>query len=77
MGISDGADRAVPRFTQADLRDAIIKGYYGDGGYTAVSAPAVSSVKKSNVIYNILGQRVDDFSKPGLYIVNGKKVLKK
>lgn len=77
MGISDGADRAVPRFTQADLRDAIIKGYYGDGGYTAVSAPEVSSVKKSNVIYNILGQRVDDFCKPGLYIVNGKKVLKK
>ncbi len=26
MGISDGADRAVPKFTQPDLKDAIIRG---------------------------------------------------
>lgn len=26
MGISDGADRAVPKFTQEDLKDAIIRG---------------------------------------------------
>ena len=26
MGISDGQDRAVPKFTQPDLKDAIING---------------------------------------------------
>lgn len=35
MGLSDGEDRAVPRWTQPDLVEAIIKGYYGEGGYDA------------------------------------------
>ena len=30
MGLSDGASRSVPKFNQADLKDAIYKGYYGD-----------------------------------------------
>jgi aryl-phospho-beta-D-glucosidase BglC (GH1 family) len=33
MGLSDGEHRSVPEFNQADLKDAIIKGYYGDHGY--------------------------------------------
>ncbi|MGX8698253.1 MAG: hypothetical protein ACSW8D_17875, partial [Prevotella sp.] len=30
MGLSDGTHRSVPEFNQADLKDAIYKGYYGD-----------------------------------------------
>lgn len=30
MGISDGADRAIPVFTQPDLAEAILKAWYGD-----------------------------------------------
>lgn len=29
MGLSDGTHRSVPEFNQADLKDAIYKGYYG------------------------------------------------
>lgn len=31
----------------------------------------------NNEIYNINGQRIDRITKPGLYIINGKKVLKR
>ena len=37
MGLSDGAHRSVPEFNQSDLKDAIIKGYYGEGGFLGVS----------------------------------------
>ena len=33
MGLSSEADRSVPRWTQGDLKDAIVKGYYGADGY--------------------------------------------
>ena len=33
MSLSDGNDRSVPKWTQEDLKDAIVKGYYGEGGY--------------------------------------------
>lgn len=33
MSLSDGTDRAIPRWTQSELKDAIVKGYYGDEGY--------------------------------------------
>jgi len=36
MGLSDGADRSVPQFTQPDMVSSITKGYYGDAfDYTA------------------------------------------
>ena len=37
MGLSDGEHRSVPEFNEADLKDAIIKGYYGDKGYQGIS----------------------------------------
>ena len=33
MSLSDGTDRAIPRWTQSELKDAIVKGYYGEEGY--------------------------------------------
>lgn len=32
-GIKRRTDRSVPKWTQEDLKDSIIKGFYGEGGY--------------------------------------------
>lgn len=37
MGLSDGTHRSVPEFNQTDLKDAIIKGYYGENGFSGIS----------------------------------------
>lgn len=38
MGLSNGDDRSVPKWTEKDLVDAIVKGYYGEGGYDGVGS---------------------------------------
>lgn len=68
MGLSDGEHRSVPEFNQADLKDAIIKGYYGEEGYSGIT-PAPSS--QSAVItdyFDIRGQRRPSLQR-GLNIV--------
>ena len=78
MGLSDGQDRAVPQFTQPDLRDAIIKGYYGEGGYTGIKSitSADESVSQHDgAIYNVMGQRLNSVPQHGIYIRNGKKYV--
>lgn len=78
MGLSDGQDRAVPQFTQPDLRDAIIKGYYGEGGYTGIKSitSANESVSQHDgAIYNVMGQRLNSVPQHGIYIRNGKKYV--
>lgn len=37
MKLSDGQDRSVPKWTLEDLKDEIIKGYYGNDGYVGVA----------------------------------------
>lgn len=76
MGLSDGTDRTTGTWTQPELRDAIIKGYYGAGGYV----DAIGEVKSDNPqhpqspIFNLNGQRISTPRK-GLYIQSGKKFL--
>ena len=55
MGLSDGSHRSVPEFNQADLKDAIIKGYYGEAGYTGINAPQADSNQLVSSIYDLLG----------------------
>ena len=43
---------------------------------TGIKDITVDSAKK-NVIYDLMGRRVQSMSRPGIYIVNGKKVVKK
>lgn len=57
MGLSDGDSRAVPAFNEADLKDAIVKGYYGEGGYSAVAAAEIASAEYE-AIYTLSGVRV-------------------
>ena len=75
MGLSDGEHRSVPEFNQPDLKDAIIKGYYGDQGYTAIR-PSIYQRSDDGTIYNLNGTPTANPYK-GIFIQNGKKIIKK
>jgi aryl-phospho-beta-D-glucosidase BglC (GH1 family) len=81
MGLSDGKHRSVPEFNQADLVDAIVKGYYGDGGYEGyVGIRDAKCGVKAEGIYDLCGRRMntDESSlHKGIYIIGGKKVAVK
>ena len=36
-----------------------------------------SDTNRPTVIYDLMGRRVQEMTRPGIYIVNGKKVIKK
>lgn len=75
MVLSEGADRSVPRWTYSDLKDAIVKGYYGEGGYSAVETLPVEN--DDTTIYNLHGLPVSEPLAPGIYIKGGKKFIVK
>ena len=70
MGLSDGAHRSVPEFNQADLKDAIVKSYYGEEGYSAVSLPQNLESSTATDFYNLEGYRYSALQH-GLNIVRG------
>lgn len=74
-GLSDGASRSVPEFDQPDLLEAIMEGYYGEGGYNGVDN-LYSDETEHQYIYKLDGTRVPDMNTPGFYIINGKKYYK-
>lgn len=74
-GLSDGDSRSVPVFYQPDLLEAIMEGYYGEGGYNGVDNIA-SDDNKYQYIYKLDGTRASDMNTPGFYIINGKKYYK-
>lgn len=78
MGLSDGDSRSVPEFNQRDLLQAIVKGYYGEGGYTGIHASRLTS-HASRQVYDLQGRRVSQLtthtSRPSLYIKDGKKMI--
>ena len=88
MGLSDGNSRTKPEFNEQDLVDAMMKGYYGEGGYqAAIHQPTVSSAADSRPtdVYSLDGRRIrtavapstaTQGLPPGIYIVGGKKVIK-
>ena len=49
MMLSDCEDRASLTWTMPDLKDAIIKGYYGNDGYTT-SIEGVSETSSSKIL---------------------------
>lgn len=52
------------------------KGFTLNGEATGIEG-VNANVKNAKAIYNLNGQRVASMAKPGLYIVNGKKVVRK
>lgn len=75
MAISDIEDNyAIGSQTQSSLYIAVV-------GENAEDATAVNTIMQDNrlqgnTIYNLAGQRVGKTNKPGVYVVNGKKVVK-
>ena len=68
MGLSDGAHRSVPEFNQTDLKDAIIKAYYGDEGYTHITTQSTSNAPEISSCYNLQGGRIS-FPQQGINII--------
>ena len=62
---------AVPKANAAGA-----KGFAFNGESTGIEG-VNANVENAKAIYNINGQRVASMAKPGLYIVNGKKVVRK
>ena len=56
--------------------DATAKGFAFNGEATGIEG-VNANVENAKAIYNLNGQRVASMAKPGLYIVNGKKVVRK
>ena len=75
MTLSDGADRSKPAWTHEALKDAVIKGYYGDGGYVdAIAAPGATP--GSPLPHSLGGARLGRIPARGLYILEGKTYVK-
>ena len=55
---------------------ASAKGFTLNGEATGIEG-VNANVENAKAIYNLNGQRVASMAKPGLYIVNGKKVVRK
>ncbi|MBR4841545.1 MAG: glycoside hydrolase family 5 protein [Bacteroidaceae bacterium] len=64
MGLSDKKSRSVPEWSQPDLKDAIITGYYGKNGYVAGVESNVTDSRSSYADYWLPG---------GIVIRNGRK----
>ncbi len=75
MLLSDGDDRSTPAWTAEDVKDAMVKAYYGESGYSSIKSISASETQ-DDIYYDLMGRRVTSPSK-GIYIHNGKKILVK
>lgn len=73
MGLSDAKDRSVPKWSQPELLDAIVKGYYGEYGYVD-AIPSAKDRPHNSESYTLSGISAPASSQ-GIVIKNGKKVL--
>lgn len=83
LGFYWGADnggafsvKAGTAYLAVPASDAIAKGFAFNGEATGIEG-VNANVENAKAIYNLNGQRVASMAKPGLYIVNGKKVVRK
>lgn len=76
------ADRQAISWSELELKDAIIKGYYGEGGYIDAITEVLKDGKEVE-IYSIDGKKIGNQNETspsenlpkGIYIINGKKTL--
>ena len=47
------------------------------GGTTVIEEVEVENEKVNEAIYDLAGRRLNEITKPGIYIINGKKVIVK
>lgn len=79
MGLSDGNDRKNLKWTQPDLKDAIVKGYYGDAGYTTGvnSLSTLSETKSDSTNKRIQNGKIVIVKGNDKFAVTGQKLRKK
>lgn len=58
MGLSDGQARSVPEFNQPELVEAIVKGYYGEGGFDSIDETPASDAMPA-IYIDLMGRRHD------------------
>jgi len=75
MGLSDGEHRTVPEFHQPDLKEAIMKGYYGEEGYTDIR-PVMVRTGTDDTMVDLMGRRIARPTR-GIYIRGGRKYVVK
>ena len=68
--------KAGTAYLAVPASDATAKGFAFNGESTGIEG-VNANVKNAKAIYNLNGQRVASMAKPGLYIANGKKVVRK
>ena len=83
LGFYWGADNGAAFYVKAGTAYLAVpagenaaKGFTLNGEVTGIEGVNVN-VENAKAIYNLNGQRVASMAKPGLYIVNGKKVVRK
>lgn len=84
LGFYWGADNGGAFYVKAgtaylavpEAKAAGAKGFAFNGEATGIEG-VNANVENAKAIYNLNGQRVASMAKPGLYIVNGKKVVRK
>ena len=83
LGFYWGADnggafsvKAGTAYLEVPAGKATAKGFAFNGESTGIEGMN-ANVENAKAIYNLNGQRVASMAKPGLYIVNGKKVVRK
>ncbi len=85
MAIKDGktgfykaeADTYIPSGkAYLEIANAGVKAIYFGGDETGIEAISNGEPTMDNAIYDLSGRRVEKATKKGIYIINGKKVLK-
>lgn len=83
LGFYWGADnggafsvKAGTAYLAVPAGESTAKGFAFNGEATGIEG-VNANVENAKAIYNLNGQRVASMAKPGLYIVNGKKVVRK
>ena len=70
----------APTWSGSDIGNAKLLTFgFGNGETTGIDMPSMGNTSGSTKVYNLNGQRVDNMLgvQPGIYIVNGKKVVVK
>jgi len=84
MGLTDGNHRTVPEFNQPDLVEAIVKGYYGDGGYSNIKSAWSSACDDTVNVYSMSGvclysgirrNEAESLLGKGIYLIGGRKTI--
>ena len=84
MGLTDGSSRTKPEFNEQDLVDAIMEGYYGEGGYQSGVEIVELPARKTVDVYSLSGVRLLRGILPcqarqrlpkGVYIIEGRKCM--